>query len=63
MTTYVCTACGSPSCFSGEFMCESAMHADIAPCTCEWPTSSLGDPGGAHPLIVDPACFTHGEPS
>jgi len=58
----VCTACGSPSCWSGELMCHDAMRADIAPCSCEWARNSLGDAaGGAHPLVVNPGCYIHGE--
>jgi len=55
--TYVCTACGSPACWAGEFMCDNAFHANVAPCTCDW-----GDEGrGWAPLVVDPACYIHGE--
>jgi hypothetical protein len=58
----VCTACGSPSCWDGEFMCEAAAYAGVAPCTCDWSHNRSG-PTGAHPLIINPGCEIHGEPS
>lgn len=59
-TVLVCTACGSPSCWAGEFMCDEAIRADVAPCSCEWVHNSTG-PTGAHPFIVNPGCYIHGE--
>ena len=64
MTVLVCTACGSPSCVSLELVCPDALRADVSPCTCEWATNAQGLPsGGAFPLVIDPACEIHGEPS
>lgn len=60
--TLVCTACGSPDCAMGAFMCDNAMHAGVEWCTCEWSHSALGA-SGAMPTFINPSCFIHGEPS
>lgn len=56
----VCTACGSPWCWAGDYMCEDYLRASSAPCSCEWMLDRSG-PVGDSPLIIDPCCIAHGE--
>lgn len=56
----VCAACGQPECWDGELMCDDAMRAGTARCTCRWDETGRDWTG---PLEVDPSCEAHGEPS
>ena len=62
-TVMVCTACGTRVCFLGFDVCPDALRADVAPCSCEWTSDEKPSGSGAFPLIINPGCYIHGEPS
>lgn len=53
MSLLVCSACGSPSCWEGEFYCEEYKRAGTLTCSCEWTDNQL--------TAVDPHCEAHGD--
>jgi len=59
-TVLVCTACGSPWCYTGREVCVDALRATTAACICEWYRDRSG-PVGMTPMFINPACYVHGE--
>ncbi len=52
MGILVCSACGEPSCWEGEFFCEDYRRASTVTCSCEYVDNRR--------TAIDPACMAHG---
>jgi hypothetical protein len=56
--SWVCSACGTRSCFLGDDLCADMLRAPIAPCTCDWDDVPQSSP---EPYAVNPNCQVHGD--